>query len=650
LLFLTDGKHCCSLLGQGKITQSNCAKAQEAAKNACDCEPKPVSTYEPTVTPLPTYSEPCFVCGDATRSTTVDAMVQVDDVAVSCSDLMQDGLTGYIPPDLCPTAIQIAKQHCGCSPTTTLSPSASMTPTTTPFPTFSEKCFVCGMGKEVSHLDEVIEMSGIIGTCSSLQQEGLAGYISTEVCGKAQAAALAFCGCTQQREQTPCMLCDSHPWVLTNLDATIEVAGDPGTCEELDALAKSNLLPNEFCPEAQTVARAHCGCTKSNAVAETFEPTLTPAPTITASPTYMNACLVCSPGEQVTATSALVTVDGLRLTCQELEEAGRDHLIPPIFCADAQLQAASYCKCVTVRSPSLTTLVPTVTPFPTVTSTPTFSTPCDLCPAGSFVTKRNALVTLDDLLLSCDELEEAAFERMISPSLCPLAKQKADAACGCEKPASGDTPARAPARTFRPTITFQPTVTATPTYQFGCSVCGSTSRRVLALDKVVRVADMMLTCRDLEEAGREASIPPTICPQAQSVATQECNCGAAALTFTPTTSPAPTRTPAPSHFRHCQVCEPGWKVSNHAELVMIAGYALTCTELESFGATGHLAPDLCSEAQQQALQNCMCSPGTVEDDKLPAGRISFGSSGWKKPFSFGWATFLAASSAFILMH
>jgi hypothetical protein len=259
---------------------------------------------------------------------------------------------------------------------------------------------------------------------------------------------------------------------------------------------------------------------------------------------------------------------------------------------------------------------------------------------------------LDELLLTCDELEEAALERIISPSLCPLAKQQAEAACGCMKRAAtdGHYPALAPARTFRPTITFQPTVTASPTYKYGCSVCGSASRRVLALDKVVRVADIMLTCRDLEEAGREASIPPTICPQAQSVATQECSCGAAALTFTPTTSPAPTLTPAPSHYRHCQVCEPGWKVSNHAELVMIAGYALTCAELESFGATGHLAPDLCSDAKQQALQNCICLPATVEDDKLSPGRISLRTSGWRPllPY-YGWVAFMTTCTALILL-
>jgi hypothetical protein len=618
----------------------------------CDCGSKNVPTYQPTVTPLPTFSEPCFICGDASRSTTVDDTVQVDDIVVSCSDLMQDGLTGYIPPDICPTAQKVAIQHCGCSPTATIPPSASMTPTITPYPTFSDKCFVCGAGKEVSHHEEVIEMGGIIGTCSSLQQEGLAGFISTAVCEKAQEVALAFCGCTLKPEQqTPCVLCDTHPWVLTNLNAIIDVAGDLGTCEELDVLVRANLLSDRFCPEAQAVARAHCGCTKSDEIVETFEPTLTPAPTITSSPSYTSACLVCSPGEQVTAYSAYTTVDGLRLTCQELEEAGRDHLIPPVFCADAQSQAASHCKCATVRSPSLITLVPTITPFPTVTYTPTFSSTCDLCPAGSFVTKRDTLVTLDNLLLTCEELEEAASERMISPSLCPLGKQQAEAACGCKKPATidGDFPALAPARTFGPTITSQPTLTATPTYEFGCSVCGSSSRRVLAPDKVVRVADIMLTCRDLEEAGRQASIPPTICPQAQSVAQQECTCGAAALTFTPTTSPAPTLTPAPSHHRHCQICESGWRVSNHAEVVVIAGYSLTCTELESFGATGHLAPDLCSEAKQQAIKSCMCLPETVEDDKLSPGRISFATSGCKQLLINGWATYLTASTALVLM-
>lgn len=562
-------------------------------------------------------------------------MVQVDDIAVSCFDLLQDGLTGYIPPDLCPIAQQVALKHCECSTTSTLIPTVTPSPTNTPYPTFSNKCFVCGNGKEVTHDDEVIEIDGVRGTCRSLQDEGLAGYIPLQVCDKAQVVAEVSCGCltaVDDKQNTPCHLCETTPWTITNLDTEIVVAGDRGTCEELDSVVRSNLLPNKFCTEAQSVARSYCGCTGRSSSVETFEPTITPAPTTTASPSYSDICNVCANGQQISETSALVTVDGLRITCEELEEAGKERLIPPMLCSEAQAQASSLCKC-SAPPPSLSTLVPTNTPFPTATYTPTYSGPCSLCHSGDYMTKRDTLVSLDGLVLSCQELEEAATERMISPSLCPLAQEQAQNKCGCKRPVSldGDFPEVSPVRTFHPTVTLQPTVTATPTYESSCQVCGSSSKRVFEPDTIVQVADIRLTCRDLEEAGQESSIPPTICPQAQRVAEENCMCGAFAMTFTPTISPAPSLTPAPSHHRHCQVCSPGWSVSNRAGLVMMAGYALTCKELESFGATGHLPPDLCFEAKQEAAKSCMCLPVTLDEGAISVGRIPANSSGQRQP-------------------
>lgn len=95
------------------------------AAGGLDSYPTPaVTTFEPTITaiptisPLPTYIEKCYVCGSSdSRITAPGAMVIVYNRKFSCSEIEDAGLLGIIEPgDVCNDYITAILQHdvCNC--------------------------------------------------------------------------------------------------------------------------------------------------------------------------------------------------------------------------------------------------------------------------------------------------------------------------------------------------------------------------------------------------------------------------------------------------------------------------------------------------------------------------------------------------------
>lgn len=645
---------------RGLIPPQKCLEAKLLAQATCGCSSSNASsahripTYAPTTTPLPTFAERCFVCGGRDDHTILaDAQVTLGGVVVSCRDLSRDGEQGYIPPELCAEAQSVAAAYCHCHPVPTTAPTLTFTPTKTLYPTFAESCRICPFGQSVTKLDHLLEVDGGVGTCRNLEKEGANGFVAPSICPDAQATAQRECGCAPAPSpsetlfptyDSTCYICGNSEHSVTAMDTELVIGGERGTCQELQRIALSRLLPERHCLEAQAEAAAKCQC-KPNAAAVS---TPTMEPTLTMYPTYGSQCHVCPPGSRIQNPHLAVTMDGIELTCAELEQAGHEHVIPPNFCSEAQTIVQKACKCSPVSdnvapSPAATTTFsPTVTPLPTMTFTPTFTAECKVCPGDdSFITIQHALVEIDGLLVSCIELDEAARQRMVSPSLCPTVQAKVAQVCGCRHSAhitdvvsSNDVPTAAPAWTFQPTITAEPTLTVSPTYAARCDVCGSPDQSIAHPNTIVHVAGIILTCKDLKSAGESSLIPPQHCSESRQVAHTSCGCGRPPLgggamlrTFVPTITPAPTVTPEPTYAGQCELCPNGERIEDgrgHASLVILEGYVVTCAELEDYARQKHLSFMLCLEAQQQAQEICGCA----SSQRSSSGR------------SYRWGTFI----------
>jgi hypothetical protein len=338
-------------------------------------------TVSPTVTSFPTYSDPCLVCGsEQQRVGLPNLQIVVLGEAATCGELQDDGATGWIPSALCPMVQDLARDQCGCESVAPNepAPAAPMVP-----PGLASPCYVCGVEGHVTNYAASIIVNGTTATCFDWQVKGLAGHLSFASCRQAVQSAAASCACQQ----------------LTSS------------------------------PHSQSVTTAAA-----------LEPTSSPYPTATAYPTYAEQCHVCgSAGRHVTKLDQVVVVHGDVGTCRDLERQGALGFVNPKLCLEAQTVAAARCGCSIVPAPApavtapgtIRTFTPTVTPFPTVSYSPTFAEKCLVCPDQRHPKLSNAVVIVDNLTITCRELDDAGRRGVIPPDLCPEAQESALASCGC---------------------------------------------------------------------------------------------------------------------------------------------------------------------------------------------------------------------------
>jgi len=106
----------------------------------------PVSAPTTAVeTPLPTSSEPCYVCG--MESMTVDTSLTTifNGEEYACGDLQDWGTQRIFDEVTCQLTTLLVTKDCNCSPTTTPvgTPVASPSEIETAFPTYTDICYVC---------------------------------------------------------------------------------------------------------------------------------------------------------------------------------------------------------------------------------------------------------------------------------------------------------------------------------------------------------------------------------------------------------------------------------------------------------------------------------------------------------------------------
>lgn len=478
-----EGRH-------GLIPPQHCTIVQVAIKDACSCEdipvPAPITqnefptvvptiTAKPTSTMMPTYKEKCHVCnGDANQIVANGLqLIQLQGETGTCVELHDNGLEGYIPPDLCAEAQNQASLYCNCTKIPISAPTTSPAPSVSPYPSYSEKCYVCNddANQRITAVDQIVEVDGRIGTCFDLEEQGLEGYIHPSLCSDAQQIASRICDCKPNstpsvlktlaptltphptHTNTPtyesvCYVCGEENIVTTNHDAVVDLDNTAITCKELEMIGLERSIPPAVCPEVQTQALVSCGCTRIEERAPTMLPT------------YNEKCHVCgSSNMEVSHNKTLVLVQDQVLNCEELWEAGKWGLMPPEFCDEAKQMAAEFCGCIDTPSKtsptSLSTMSPTVTPQPTITSMPTYQEKCDICrdyssdasnndasdnPADSTRNVRNndedstlisGYVEYDGVIWDCDVLQNLGESGSISPELCLVFQEKALLNCPC---------------------------------------------------------------------------------------------------------------------------------------------------------------------------------------------------------------------------
>jgi hypothetical protein len=483
---------------RGFIPPEHCTIVQAAAADACGCQDVPITnapvvapttthnnsittqptrSAHPSISAFPTYTEKCFVCSGKPNQIVLNGLqrVTLEGVIGTCVQLHDDGMKGYIPPELCDDAQRQAELYCNCTdiPSDVFEPTKSPAPSTTPYPSFSEKCHVCNNDEEqhVTAVDQIVNVNGAIGTCLDLEQQGSQGFIHPSLCADAQQIASTICECSNENIPTnvqtltptttpyptvsfsptytdACYICVKPNHIATLPDAIIKINNFALTCNELQQAGLQYSIPPHICPAAQSQALLSCGCSE-----------VASSPSIV--PSYNEQCYVCSDDKLVSHPKELILLDDQILNCEELAEAGRWGLIPPQLCDEAMNMASEFCGCIdAVSSPmmDLATLEPTVTPYPTITSSPTYSEKCYICdgynsstaddnsndkndsPADSTRTirssstetnNRDGVIAYEGYILDCKVLRELGETGSIPPNICPALQEKARTSCAC---------------------------------------------------------------------------------------------------------------------------------------------------------------------------------------------------------------------------
>jgi predicted nucleic acid-binding Zn ribbon protein len=562
--------------------------------------------HHEATTSFPTYTEKCHACGSEKFTIGFpSAKVLYKNNIGTCQELADDAAMGLIPPEFCEDVQTAIAESCSCiaAPTpsvvvagvrssdrVTFEPTyATPYSTVTSFPTYAEKCHVCGEGNQVTDPNALVRIESISEKCGDLEMDGLDGYIPPEACSTIQTVAQASCGCS------------------------------PMTISPSPSLS---LLSGQ----------------------STYLPTVTPFPTMTSEPSYSGVCNVCyEEGFRIQHPENIVTIADERLTCKELQMLADKNLIPPEICDRAQTVAMLACECANpgnIPAPAplsprsyqkgkSITLRPTVTAEPTVSFAPSFSERCRIChDDDSVVTNVDATVIIDGLEISCGQLYETDLLQMIPPVVCPQARVVAIESCGCSAVAVPlPNPALSKTDTLSPTITPMPTITAMPTYADKCYVCGGESFSVVDPLKTLKMGGMVVLCGELEEAGRSGHIRPDLCEHVQDKANLYCGCSSLegrsysfqssvspsppVQTFSPTITALPTHTPAPTFVEKCWVCgDESSQVTNSSETFVLEGLKVDCETIQEMGATGHLTPELCPKVKETVTQVCGCQNNT----------------------------------------
>jgi hypothetical protein len=373
---------------RGLIPPTACDYVSTIAIANCECQSSTTST---TITPVPGPSMSpypsvvpedravCNLCAnpeDSNNSTNTSAtqdMMYIRNLTstveflgrpISCLTLVRAAQLGVIRTESCPNASAIAVAGCGgCSSTAapthvnTRSPSLSIEPTATRYPTYEQKCFVCGSenlqilprsSSNSTNGTEYISVNASFFSCLELQDAGRKGQLQPNECTWIQdsiaTAALAAavnqssdnqqlgCTCipmevdeTQSSDiPTPSLLVSDTP-TLTGSDDTSKMISDRPTLLTTLIPSQSSSSPNGIIVPAMPLSAS--SSSNGPVTTESRSPTITntstdltpsdSAPTVNDQPTTIpesenrSSAIVSTRSTDTTALFLLLIVLGL---------------------------------------------------------------------------------------------------------------------------------------------------------------------------------------------------------------------------------------------------------------------------------------------------------------------------------------------------
>lgn len=231
------------------------------------------------------------------------------------------------------------------------------------------------------------------------------------------------------RAETTCPLLNCQV-SIEHAATTIEIQGTDYECGELRAAFQSDKLSQTVCLEVNETVMEACHCTipesnkssdpipetTSPTTVQTLPPTISPAPTITASPTYSEGCDF---GHCLNiAKDATVNLLGLKYNCRDLITNRRR--VAPNVCALADT-VREECGCeaypVTVSpTPAPTRVVNTLTDLR-----------CHLCRTSS----PSTTLTVRQEEYTCQELFVLGQNGLLEDAQCRAAQSQYPTACRC---------------------------------------------------------------------------------------------------------------------------------------------------------------------------------------------------------------------------
>lgn len=252
------------------------------------------------------------------------------------------------------------------------------------------------------------------------------------------------------------------------------------------------------------------------------------------------------------------------------------------------------------------TFRPTLTYSPTGTSSPSYSTACNICGnPDEVISKPDESVPVLGLLVSCASLQKWSDDGHISPTTCAQVQGPVQDTCGCQEPEVSAEPS--PLMTFPPTSSAYPTVTSSPSYSQTCDleICPD-----VGASKSVKVMGLAVSCQSLLDSANRNLVSPQVCEVVTDLVKDGCKCERSSAVSTPLAA-APTSSPTFSGT--CEIC-PG---TTDFATVTFDGVEYPCDKLRANGMRKLIDPDDCPTVQALAEENCGCAQASVEQTAVP---------------------------------
>jgi len=555
-------KTCAELeANRNNIPANTCSSLQTSALEPCACDFDQLSVNSNEEYNGGSFI--CPICGDGRDMTNLSAVVLIREgqPEVLCGALKANA--HKFSPDTCLNIQSVASETCGCIISEINSEEVNSTGLDNEIGEVLVQCSVCGNGEMTKPEGIVTTRQGKSARCDIIDENPK--NISQRACANIQGLSRYPCGCVYPEPDTnilneivpfQCSVCNGGEITIPDgVVATLE--GQAARCDVLEV--NSNTIPEDACPQIQTIASKPCGCTtpKINVTDNSVNSTNEQA-SIGRDIDESLVCHVCGgPAQEIGLPGKTVATSLGMYTCYSVYGAGLIGAIAMDECKNVQTAVQQECGCFLD--------VPTASP-----SEPPFT--CSVCGNGRIVTRPDGIIDGTNTT-TCAQYEAVAAKGEISEDQCLVLQQVSGEGCGCKE---------APA-----------IPTAAPT-SYECQPCGEGRMIGLPDAELILPNLQKMSCGDVQQRAEAGIIQDFQCTQIQPLVSEYCGCVDKPYTE------------APEVFE-CQICGDGLRVTNPDGVVEIPTQPnRTCAELLDAAVMGHINPNQCFLLHPFVQAPCEC--------------------------------------------